>query len=84
MKIRTTIASVPENDRLVVELEVWGLEVVSLLRVSMEGDEPMAEIDTASDAGGARARVMVSLAELVEALGRAEMELRSAYARARA
>ena len=80
MKIKTTIASVAECDRLVVELEVWGVEIVPLLRVSMEGDEPMVEFDTASDGGRARARVVVPLAEFVPALRRAEMELRSAYA----
>lgn len=58
-QVNVTVASPPEYERLVVEVESRGGEqIISLLRVTMDGDEPMVEFDSRD---GSRRRVVVSL-----------------------
>lgn len=77
-ELQVTIASPPDYERLVANVETCGTRILRLVRVTMEGDEPMAEFDAIDDGV---TRVVVSLSALQAALQRAETELRSTYAR---
>lgn len=71
--VQVAVASPPEYERLVIEIEVGGFRLV---RVSMEGDQPFVEFDASE---GGRHRMLIPLSRFVEALGQAEAELRRTY-----
>ena len=74
-KIDLVIASPPEYERLVVEIEIAHTR---LLRVSMEGDEAMVEFDSPTPHAPA---LRVTARAFAESLARAVEELTRTYDR---
>ncbi|MBL8914162.1 MAG: hypothetical protein JNM17_25890 [Archangium sp.] len=72
--VQVLIASPPEYERLVVEIE---LDMVRLFRVSMEGELPMVELFGRDEV--IRDRLLVPASEIQAALARAIEELTKTY-----